>query len=125
MPKETKKITEAVKAGGPGLTQNMRQRIEQDRDKFSEQNLLIIQELNANGVQVDAGLEAITQFRQFLQDIGVITEDQRLAAEVSWEATFNQMLRYNREAVKAAKMQQLYTPPSANGQIILPPGSGN
>ena len=125
MVSERKKITELVEIGGPGLTANQRTRVEQDRDRFSEQNLVIIQELNANGVQVDAGLEAITQFRQFLQDIGVITPDQRLVAEVSWEATFNQQLRFNREAVKAAKMQQLYTPPSVDGKIILPPGSGN
>lgn len=119
-----KNITDLVQIGGPGFTENQRKRAEQDRDKFSEQNLLIIQELNANGVQVDAGLEAITQFRKFLEDIGLITADQRLGAEVSWEATFNQMLRYNRQALQAAKAQALFQPPNG-GKLIVPPGNGN
>lgn len=117
-----------VEIGGPGFTDEERQHITSDRDTFSERNLVLIQKLNRRGVQVDMGLEAITQFRTFLQDIGVITPDQRLAAEMSWELQLNQQLRASYQQVvqlqaQQAAQEQLITPPGAGG-IVLPPGVG-
>jgi hypothetical protein len=109
-------MIDLVKPDGPGLTKEEHQLAERKRDELAEHNLRMIQSLNRQGVQVDVGLEAITQFRRFLEAIGVINHDQRLAAETMWEASLNQQLKFSLQQVRA---QQLATPPQG---LIIPNG---
>lgn len=108
------KLIDTVKPGGPGLSAEEHTEIKKDRDAIAAKNLEMIQALNRYGVQVDAGLEAITQFRWFLQELGIITDDQRLAAEVMWENSFHQQLRFSMQQVRQA---QLATPQQG---LIIP-----
>lgn len=118
MAKRKVNLIEKVRIGGEGISDEDRPTIEHDRDQLAARNLEIQQALNAYGVQVDVGLEAIAYFRQFLEKIGVITADQRLAAEVMWEHNLNQQLKYSLSVVRQQLAgQQLATPPQG---LIVP-----
>ena len=111
-----------VREGGAGLTVEDRTAVERDRDNFATHNLRMQQALNEYGVQVDVGLEAMAFFRQFLEKLGIITADQRLAAEVLWEHNLNQQLKFSLQTVRQAMSAQQLAVPQSKG-IIIPGNS--